>query len=439
MITPTPTSTRTTDPDLIPAHRFGTLLATSRADLGLDLDTLARNSGGRFTVGELSAFETGRDSVRDDLLPLLSHLYNVDCRQVVPHRAKLCIDLNSNYLRVGETKERLTSSEHQHILDRYLSLVYMLRRVEPGTEIPLRSHDLAILEASLLERSELIEEQLLAAMAANDPALATLLGKLKKRLWVPGAGLLVGAVTMGALVFSTPAETDTPEAPTGAGGGDRAPSTIVVDQPASLSSTSTVQVADDASAASAVSAFVAESAVETPAVEAPAAEAPAVEAPTEAPVEESYVTVSAEQLLGEQALDLIGIDMEQTFPGWTVEFRGAVRGFHGLTFATEKRVEVYVHSDDTPESLAGVVAHELGHVFDLTYLDDTERIEWMDARGVTTQWWVGNGISDFRAGQGDFAEAFAHHFTGDAVHGDSQGPITPAQDQLLEQLLNRHI
>ncbi len=394
--------------DLIPAHRFGSLLATSRAERGLNLDALAHQSGGRFTVGELSAFETGRESVRDDLLPLLSHLYNVDCRQVVPHRAKLCIDLDSKYMRVGETKETLTSAEHKHILDRYLSLVYMLRRVEPGTEIPLRGHDLAILEASLLERSELIEEQLLMAMAANDPALVSLLGKLKKRLWVPGAGLLVGAVTMGALVFSSPPDSESPDALAAAtGGGDRAPSTIVVSQPTvldtSLSSGHTVEVS------------------------------------TVAATPDMFTTVSAEQLLGNQALDLIGLDLDQVFPGWTVEFRGEVKGFHGMTFAKEKRVEVYVDAHDTAQSLAGVVAHELGHVFDVTYMDDEQRIEWLDARGLTTQWWVGNGLSDFEAGQGDFAEAFAHHFVGDAVHGDSGGPISPEQGQLLEHFLNLHM
>lgn len=395
--------------DLIPSHRFGSLLASSRADRGLDLEALALESHGNFTVGELSAFETGRDSVRDDLLPLLSHLYGVDCRQVVPHRAKLCIDVDAQYLRVGETKETLTSVEHQHILDRYLSLVYMLRREQPGTEIPLRNHDLAILEASLLERSELIEEQLLAAMAANDPALASMLAKLKKRLWIPGAGLLVGAVTMGALVFSGPADTESPtEQSRGAGGGDSAPSAIVVAQPDTLSSTDTVDViamltADDTA---------------TPA--------------------ETFVTISAEQLLGDQALDIIGIDLKQAFPGWTVEFHGAVDGFHGMTFADENRIEVYVQADDTAESLAGIVAHEMGHAFDVTYMDDASRIEWMDARGGLSQWWVADGVTDFEAGQGDFAEAFAQHFTGDAVHDHSQGPVTAAQDQLLEQFFHQH-
>ena len=411
--------------DLIPAHRFGALLANSRADLGLDLDQLVAESGGQFTVGELAAFETGRESVRDDLLPLLSHLYNVDCRQVVPQRAKLCIDLDSRYLRVGETKESLTSVEHQHILDRYLSIVYMLRRVEPGEEIPLRSHDLAILEASLRERSELIEEQLLSAMAANDPVLAALLNKLKKRLWVPGAGLLVGAVTMGALVFSTPADATTE---TGArGGGDQAASTLVVDQPTSLATVEVVEVVAALDSAAAA----------TPSPMTTTSDAP--DALAEPMLSADFVTVSAEQLLGDQALALIDLDLEQAFPGWTVEFHGAVDGFRGLTFAHEQRIEVYVQPTDSAEFLASIVAHELGHAFDLTYLDDATRIEWMDARGITTQWWVGDRVADFGAGQGDFAEAFANHFTGDPVHHDSHGPVSQGEGHLLAQILQQHL
>ncbi len=394
--------------DLIPAHRFGPLLAEARASRGLDLAVLAHRSAGHFTEGELSAFETGRDAVRDDLLPLISQLYGVDCRQVVPHRAKLCLDISSKYLRVGETKENLSRVDYHHVLDRYLSLVYMLRNVEPGTEIPLRSHDLAILEASLLERSELIEEQLLAAMAANDPELSSLLAKLKKKLWIPGAGILVGAVTVGALVFASQADPEPDDdRAAGGGAGAAAPATLVVDN-----------VDVQASAPLLLASTIA------------TAEAAAVA---------DFTTISAEQVLGQQALDLVGLDLETVFPGWSVEFYSAIDGYRGLTFADEQRIEVYVQANDTPSELAGIVAHELGHAFDLTYLDDSERLEWMDSRGIDTQWWVGNGVSDFEAGQGDFAEGFAAYLTGDHIHHDSAGPMTAAQQALLVEIITPHL
>ncbi len=388
--------------DLIPAHRFGPLLAEARLRKGVDLAAIAEQSSGQFTVGELAEIEVGRNALREDLLPVVSALYGVDCGRIVPHRAKLFLDVTARHLRVGTEVVQLKKTDEQHILDRYLSLVYMLRNITPGTEIPLRGADLAILEASLHERAELIEERLLAAMAANDPVLATMLARFKNKLWVPGAGLLVGAVGLGALVFASQAEAE--EDSQAVGGGDVAPNELVVDalvqQPAPVVNIGLTE----------------QNVVEHDGVEAAAPEVAAVD-------------VKAE------ALALVGLDLEATFPGWSVEFRNGVDGFHGMTFALDKRIEIYVQPGDTADELAGVIAHELGHAFDLTYLDDTQRIDWMNQRGITTQWWVGNGVNDFAAGQGDFAETFAAHLTGDHVHHDSAGELSAADAALLDQML----
>jgi hypothetical protein len=73
-------------------------------------------------------------------------------------------------------------------------------------------------------------------------------------------------------------------------------------------------------------------------------------------------------------------------------------------------VEVFVRGGDTPEVLAHVIAHELGHAVDVTYLNDAQRAAWLSARGVGrgAVWFPGqSGVSDFATGAGDFAESFA--------------------------------
>ncbi len=110
------------------------------------------------------------------------------------------------------------------------------------------------------------------------------------------------------------------------------------------------------------------------------------------------------------AIRQVRFDWIARLPGWTVRFRDSRAGHRGLTFIDRRLIEVYVRSNDTPESLAHVVAHELGHAVDLTYFDDGHRAVWLAARGrsADTIWFPGeSGVSDFNTGAGDFAESFA--------------------------------
>ena len=186
---------------IVPANRLGQLLAEARLRNGADLAELAERSAGRFTVGELSDLEAGHRLLDDRLIGTVTSLYEVDCGPIIPQRAELTIDLDRNLVSAAGRVLPLDSGERDHIIDRYLSLVYVLRNRRPGTPVPLRDEDVAILAASLAERSELIEEQLLLVMETAGEPVNRLVRWFKTRLWVPGTGVLVGAVSVGSLVM----------------------------------------------------------------------------------------------------------------------------------------------------------------------------------------------------------------------------------------------
>jgi hypothetical protein len=55
------------------------------------------------------------------------------------------------------------------------------------------------------------------------------------------------------------------------------------------------------------------------------------------------------------------------------------------------------------------IAHEIGHVIDLTFNTAQSRREWMELRGIdpSTPWFGCNRCSDYNTPSGDFAETFA--------------------------------
>ena len=135
--------------------------------------------------------------------------------------------------------------------------------------------------------------------------------------------------------------------------------------------------------------------------------------------------------IASQALGLIAYDWQNSLPGWELRFLDARAGYRGLTYPEERVIEVYLRSDDTPQSLAHVVAHELGHAVDVTWFDDTDRATWLSARGVDprTPWFVADGASDFSSGTGDFAESFAWWQVGPPAWFSDLGP-PPSVEQL---------
>lgn len=109
------------------------------------------------------------------------------------------------------------------------------------------------------------------------------------------------------------------------------------------------------------------------------------------------------------ALDLIAYDWQARLPGWRIAFYDGRNDVRGLTYSSERRIEVYIRDGDTVWDVARVIAHELGHAVDLTHGSHTMRTAWRTQRSIDDDvpWWPGSATADFATGAGDFAECFA--------------------------------
>ena len=87
--------------------------------------------------------------------------------------------------------------------------------------------------------------------------------------------------------------------------------------------------------------------------------------------------------------------------------------------------------------MASILAHEIGHAVDVTYLNGSDRDEWLEVRGIEdSPWWADAFASDFQSGAGDFAEAFAVWAVGDISSPEIAGQPSQAQINVLLGLLD---
>jgi hypothetical protein len=137
------------------------------------------------------------------------------------------------------------------------------------------------------------------------------------------------------------------------------------------------------------------------------------------------------------ALALLEFPWRRVLPGWSIAFLPERAGLRGLTIVDDRRVEIFVRDNDTPQTLARIVAHELGHAVDVELNSHADRERWRAARGVGPEvsWWPRNGESDFDTLAGDFAEAMATLLTGSVSQSRVAPPPGPAELALLSELL----
>jgi hypothetical protein len=138
-----------------------------------------------------------------------------------------------------------------------------------------------------------------------------------------------------------------------------------------------------------------------------------------------------------EALALIDFPWRRVLPGWSIVFLSARPGLRGLTVVDHRRIEIFVRETDTAQSLARIVAHELGHAVDVELNSPSDRERWRAARGVGPEvdWWPANGAADFDTLAGDFAEATAQLLTGSVSLSRVAPPPGPAELALLAELL----
>ncbi len=139
----------------------------------------------------------------------------------------------------------------------------------------------------------------------------------------------------------------------------------------------------------------------------------------------------------EAALDRMRFDWGGRFPDWEVSFLGPRSGLRALTYPHERRIEVFVRSTDTAESLHRVLAHEIGHLVDVELNTNEDRDRWRSQRSLSSAvpWWPDDSDPDFASGAGDFAEAFAVWEAGIISQSTVAGQPTAADLELLRELV----
>lgn len=183
---------------LVPPGRLGTLLIEHRNRHGLNVADLAVRTN-RFTARELEAAERGGVSLSDDAVDALMELYGVDLQTGTYGRSELVIDMTANTIGVGATSLSFDGPTRDLVLERYVSLLYLLREQPVGVKLPLRDNDLDTLGTALDQPQRLLISDLHAIM--DDRRTVERTRRMGRRRRVLQAGLLVGATMAGALIM----------------------------------------------------------------------------------------------------------------------------------------------------------------------------------------------------------------------------------------------
>jgi hypothetical protein len=132
----------------------------------------------------------------------------------------------------------------------------------------------------------------------------------------------------------------------------------------------------------------------------------------------------------ESTLEMLQIPYESL--GYEIVFMPPRAGYRAMTIPARHRIEVYARPQDDPELLAYDIAHELGHVVDVTYNTAETRKEWMKLRGIdpSTPWFGCNRCSDYSTPAGDFAETFALVLRGPKYYRSKMAPRPTTPEQI---------
>lgn len=159
-----------------------------------------------FTSRDLLEIEAGDRVLSDRELTEILHVYHVEAEDLVPSRTKLVIDLAERTVAAGGELRTLAgrAPTADEVLASYLSLVYALRRVTPGSDLVLRDADLDVLARALELTKPAVAERLHRLIREPAGELQRRSRLLRGRVLVPMAGVLVAATAVGALVLVQP-------------------------------------------------------------------------------------------------------------------------------------------------------------------------------------------------------------------------------------------
>jgi hypothetical protein len=138
------------------------------------------------------------------------------------------------------------------------------------------------------------------------------------------------------------------------------------------------------------------------------------------------------QARGEQALARINYPWQKF--GYTISFEPGQPTYLGLTDSGTRVVHIYVRNNESLDTLARTIGHELGHVLDFTMTSDDERSQYIAIRGInaTVDTWYGcNACEDYSTAAGDWAETFQYWLFGPGQYFSKMGP-PPDANQLAQ-------
>ena len=377
----------------VPSARFRALLTSSRAASDLTVEDLSRRSNCVFSPRQLNEVERGTLLVDEATMATLLDLYQVERPFESPGRGQLVIDLVDDCIRIDELSLPLESRQADDVLERYVSLVHLVRAEEmpTGTVIGLRDDDLDTLAVTLDEPAYAIRQRIRQR------------GRKASRTHT--ALRVLGPVLSGLLVL-----------------GVLAAAFFLVRDPATQTATLEVNSAPPQA--------VAASQPTAPLRTAPAVASADLGDLAEVPAGDPIV-------LSERALAIeaaIGWDFRSALPSWRVVHADTHPNWRGVTNTIERTVTLFDRPVTSIDEAAAVLAHELGHAVDIDMLDDADRRSWLELRSIDTGWWAGEAQADFDVGAGDFAEAVAAYLL-DSPTRSPHGDYTDEQLAFVAQVI----
>jgi hypothetical protein len=186
---------------LVPPAQLAHLLVKARSESGKSLEEVHESLEGKFTVRDLRQVEAATVALNDDDLRTIAKAYEINLGVVTPARTRLVLDQHEGVLAVGSKNIAVRGQGDEDILLRYLALVYQLRGEKPGEVIVPREEDLEVLCQVFGGEPDQIRDHLVSMMSSCASEIKKISASMKKRVAIPGLGLLVSLTNRGGLMF----------------------------------------------------------------------------------------------------------------------------------------------------------------------------------------------------------------------------------------------
>lgn len=141
------------------------------------------------TAAELRSFERGTTTPSAEVRRRLATALAVDPELLVPARSAVVVEPDALIVN-GQTRP-LHTGDTEEILREYLAVLYEMRHPRPGSEVPLREHDVVALAAALGPDAdpETIEARLIELMGVSSEQAARVRSIIsQRRVVAPTAG-----------------------------------------------------------------------------------------------------------------------------------------------------------------------------------------------------------------------------------------------------------